>query len=178
MLTVVLALVWLVLAQGDLTSWPVGAAAVILTVSVARAFATPSLRGLRFLGAARFLLFFLWESGVSGVQVARLAVQPRLSLRPGLVRFQSRLPDESSRVFFGNIISLLPGTLTCGFEGATMTIHVLDRGPFRPQELRRLEERVAGIFAAWAVGTPDSGKAVESAEPAAKGETDRRGEGP
>ena len=152
-----LALVWLVLAEGDLTSWPVGVPTVALAVWVARSSAAPTPGGPRSLGAVRFLVFFLWESVVSGVAVARRALQPRLSLRPGLVQYESRLRDESSRVFFANAITLLPGTLTCGLEGTTLTVHVLDREAFRPEELGELEDRVAELYPKGSAATLGAG---------------------
>ena len=152
LLALALAAVWLVLAEGDNTSWAVGAVAVALATWAGRSLAAPAPAGARWPAAARFLFHFLNASMISGVHVARRALAPRLSLRPGLVKYVSRLPDESSRVFFANAISLMPGTLTCRMEGARLTVHVLDREAYEPGELRELEDRVAELFAADAGG--------------------------
>ena len=76
---------WLVLAGGDLGSWPVGAFTVALALWVIRAL--PSTRSIRIAGVARFVVYFLVESLISGMHVARRALEPRLSLSPGLVRY-------------------------------------------------------------------------------------------
>jgi len=149
-----LAAVWLVLAGGDADSWPLGAASVALAAWAARAMAAPGPRRVRWSGLPRFLVFFLHESLVSGLHVAGRALRPRPALRPGLVRFASRLPDEDSRVFFANAISLMPGTLTCGLEGGELTVHVLDEAAYRPEDLGRLEDRVAELFGVAAAGRP------------------------
>lgn len=141
-----LAVAWLVLAGGDLGSWPVGTVTVALALWVIRVFPLPSTRSIRIAGVARFVVYFLVESLISGMHVARRALEPRLSLDPGLVRYESRLSDESCLVFLANAISMLPGTLTCGLEGSTLTVHVLDQRAYRPQELRQLEDRVAALF--------------------------------
>jgi multicomponent Na+:H+ antiporter subunit E len=75
----------------------------------------------------RFVLHFLRQSIVAGTDVAMRALDPRLSLRPGFMVYQARLPPGTRRNAFCAIMSLLPGTLPCGLaEGNGLTVHCLD----------------------------------------------------
>lgn len=152
-----LGLVWLVLAEGDLNSLPVGAVVVALAVWAAPGAVHPGHGVIRPWGAVRFVGHFLWNSLISGMEVARRALGPRLSLSPGLVRYDCSLPDEASRVFFANAVSLLPGTLTCRIEGQSLTLHVLDQVMYAPEELADLERRVAALFGVVGSDRPKSG---------------------
>jgi multicomponent Na+:H+ antiporter subunit E len=45
-----------------------------------------------------------------------------------------------------SIISLLPGTLSAGIEGDCIDVHAIDINDDPTADLRRLEQRVAGLF--------------------------------
>jgi len=93
---------------------------------------------LRLWSVIGFGIHFLRQSVVSGLQVARLAFQPTMSLRPGFVRYQSRLQTAGERNAFCALASLLPGTLPTGTdETGALLIHCLD-----------VERPVAAEFAA------------------------------
>jgi multicomponent Na+:H+ antiporter subunit E len=50
------------------------------------------------------------------------------------------------RVFFSNVISLLPGSLGAGFEGDCLKVHWIDQEQPILERLRKEEERVATLF--------------------------------
>jgi multicomponent Na+:H+ antiporter subunit E len=66
---------------------------------------------------------------VAGIDVARRALNPRLRLRPGFVKYPIRLRPSPARNAFLTLSSLLPGTLPTGLdEGGELLIHCLDIG--------------------------------------------------
>ncbi len=53
---------------------------------------------------------------MGGVNVARLALNPRLSLRTGFLVYPVCLPTGMARNTFGAMTSSMPGTLTAGID--------------------------------------------------------------
>ena len=128
---------WLLLARpgGSTADWTSGLAADLLVGLLAAAAATwvslrllpPAPGRLRWPALLRFALHFLWQSVVSGVDVARRAFAPSLPLKLGFLAYPVRLPTEAGRTAFGAITSLMPGTLPVGTDAHDALIyHCLD----------------------------------------------------
>ncbi|MGD8576222.1 MAG: Na+/H+ antiporter subunit E [Thiohalophilus sp.] len=94
----------------------------------------------------RFVPFFIIHSLRGGMDVGRRAFHPALPISPELIEYSTNLPNGIPRVFFSNIINLLPGTLSTGFDGDLLQIHVLDHGGRHFDEIAVIESRVARIF--------------------------------
>lgn len=103
-------------------------------------------RRLSIPGLLRFVPFFLRQSLIGGIDVARRALDPRMPLAPALFEYPLRLTDERERVLLANILSLLPGTVSAELDANRVRLHVLDvRMPIE-RTVRRAEARVAGMF--------------------------------
>ncbi|HEY5794883.1 MAG TPA: Na+/H+ antiporter subunit E [Bosea sp. (in: a-proteobacteria)] len=78
-------------------------------------------------GLIRFVLRFLPQSVVAGVDVARRAMAPRIALRPGLVDYRATLPSGLAQGAMCAVMSLQPGKLpvSCQASGE-MLVHCLD----------------------------------------------------
>ena len=142
------ALLWVVLTGGRAESWLLGLPAVLVAAwvsSQARRF--PTLR-LSIWSSVRFMGFFLKASLISGMDVVRRALSPKLRLHPDLIDYRLSLSTEAARIFMADAISLLPGTLSADLAGVHLTIHVLDRHMPIHAELNALEERVAAMLEA------------------------------
>ena len=141
---VLFSLVWWVLTDGAMDSWPVGLP-VVLIATLASVMLMPalswSLRGMLF-----FIPYFLWHSLRAGVDVARRALHPQLPITPGLLDYRFRLPPGLPRVFMANTVSLLPGTLSVELGEEFLRVHVLDETGAINEELNLLENRLADIF--------------------------------
>ena len=142
-------LLWWVLAEGDSGGLAFALAFALLAALVSVPLLPPGAakdwhRVLT--GWLRFIPFFLQQSLLGGVDVARRAFHPRLPLQPTIIRYPLGLPEGWARVFFLNTVSLLPGTLAVGLEGDTVRIHLLDGRGDAAAALRQVEERVAGLF--------------------------------
>ncbi|MDH3716699.1 MAG: Na+/H+ antiporter subunit E [Planctomycetota bacterium] len=140
---------WWVLTGGDPASLTIGIPTVLLATIVSLWLSPPAPRVWRPNSLWRFVLFvhlFACYSLKGGVDVARRALSPGMPLAPAMLDYSLQLRDGTARVFFANIVSLLPGTLSSDIRGNTLVVHVLDRSlPVFPQ-LQRLEVAVAKVF--------------------------------
>ena len=141
---VLFALMWWILTDGAMDSWPIGLPAVLLATLLSVMLMPALSWSLR--GILRFIPYFLWYSMRGGVDVARRAMHPRLPISPGLFDYRFRLPPGLSRVFMANTVSLLPGTLSVELDEEILRVHVLDETGAIDEELHMLENRLADIF--------------------------------
>jgi multicomponent Na+:H+ antiporter subunit E len=118
---------WLVLTDADTGDLAAGLAAAVAATWASLRLMPAQQWSLRPIKLAEFVLHFLRQSIVAGVDVAQRALGARLRLRSGFVVYQTHLPPGTARDAFCAIMSLLPGTLPCGpAEGNGLTVHCLD----------------------------------------------------
>lgn len=141
-----LAVAWLALTGADAGSWIIGAPAVLVGAWLSLRLLPAATWRWTPAGALAFAGFFLRESLCGGWDVARRALVPGLPLNPGLVTFFPRLPAGAPRWFFCGVVSLLPGTAVISIAADAIAVHVLDASPGSPEDLRKLEDRVAALF--------------------------------
>jgi multicomponent Na+:H+ antiporter subunit E len=149
------ALVWLLLVGTDPLSWLVGVPSVLLATVAAARLSTLVGADPRPLRLLAFVPFFVWESILGGLDVARRVLGPRLLIDPVLVTYRPRLQDAAARVVFLDSISLLPGTLSADFRDDLAYVHALDGAAPIVEGLERLERRVAGLFGERLTGAPE-----------------------
>ena len=137
-------IMWWAFTNGAVGSWWIGLPAVAGATAVSVAMAPPL--GLVWREVMRFVPFFLWHSLKGGVDVARWALHPRMSVTPELIEYPLRLPPGLSQVTMINISSLLPGTLSAEIEGQVLKIHVLDSRSDFLTGLKELEQRVGQLW--------------------------------
>ena len=79
------------------------------------------------LALTRVALRFLRQSVLAGADVARRALDPKLPLDPGFIRYSTGLPPGTARNAFTALMSLLPGTVPVGTDrSGALVIHCLD----------------------------------------------------
>lgn len=140
------AVLWWVLNRGDVDSWQLGAPTVLLALVVSFAVLPPRRWSFHPLGALRFALYFLQKSLLSSIDVASRVMRPRMALKPGTVDYALRLPPGIGRVIMSNVTSLLPGTLGVDLLDDVLVVNALDVDAAVHDELRQLEERIAGLI--------------------------------
>ncbi|MGH6761988.1 MAG: Na+/H+ antiporter subunit E [Phyllobacterium sp.] len=69
---------------------------------------------------------FFRELVVANINVMRWVYAPRINIRPGVVRINTRLTSPIGRLALANSIALTPGSLVLDIEGDTLLIHWLD----------------------------------------------------
>jgi multicomponent Na+:H+ antiporter subunit E len=145
-----LAVLWATLVEGDPRGLAVGLLVLPLAAWACLALAPPGRARIRPLALLRFLPFCVWRALQGGLDVARRALEPQLSLSPGRLEARSRLPRGPARSFLNGVVSLVPGTLAVEQEGDTLYLHLLDASPEARSaalaQLRDLEGRVARVF--------------------------------
>ena len=135
---------WWSLTEGDLSKWWIGA--LVIAAATAASLALQPVIGWRPVGLIRLLPFFLRQSILGGVDVARRALHPRLPLDPVFLECHLRLPAGPARVLLANTMSLLPGTVSVELREDRLRLHVLDQAMPAVATLRALEERIAALF--------------------------------
>jgi multicomponent Na+:H+ antiporter subunit E len=144
---ILFALIWLVLVGTDRLSWIIGLPAVLLATLAAMKLSRRRDGGPSVLGVLGFVPFFVWESFLGGVDVARRVMRPTMSIGPGFHPYRLRLQGSNARVFFLDSISLLPGTLSADMRDGVIQVHALDlNDPQLDDSLTRLEQRIARLF--------------------------------
>ncbi len=142
-----LAALWVVLAGHGWADLPVGLTGAALATWASLALLPPARLRPRPLACAALLLRFPWAAVQAGVQVARLALDPRQTPAPGHVVFVPRLPPGRARDAFLAYASLLPGTLPAGPDGAGgIVIHALNGTAGVIDALAEEEARFARAF--------------------------------
>ena len=140
------AVLWWILAEGNFVAWGVGLVSIILALAASLILLPPSSSRLSLTGLASFLNFFLVQSLKGGVQVAVMALRPRLDLRPGMLKIPLYLPEGVGRVILVNTLNLLPGTLSVSLSTDSLRLHMLDeRRPIEVQ-VRDVEARIAHML--------------------------------
>ncbi len=147
---VTLALIWLVIAGLDPSSWIIGLPTLVFAtwsiLTLTRDYLPADRRGLRLRGLLRFAPFFVRESVRGGIDVAVRVMRPRLRIDPGFQYYDVRLADPIAQVVFLDSISLLPGTLSADFIDGRIKVHALDTSKDLAPSLQRLERLVAALF--------------------------------
>jgi multicomponent Na+:H+ antiporter subunit E len=77
---------------------------------------------LRMLG---YLPWLGWQIVKANLSVARRIVQPRMPVRPHILKVHAGQRSDIGRVVYANSITLTPGTVTIGVNGDEFTIHAL-----------------------------------------------------
>lgn len=112
----------------------------------------------------RFVAHFAADLVRASLQVALLAVRPRLQLRQAVLAVPVRSASDRLLTLLANAISLTPGTLTLEVDrpSSTLYVHVIDVGP-DAQALERVRESMRRVehLAVQAVGSADGRRAME-----------------
>lgn len=118
---------WLVLAGVNRADLPAAAAAVIAAVWASLRLMPAGVLHWSPGGLILLVSRFPLEALAAGIDVARRAISPRPSLRPGIVTCPLRQPPGMAREAFLMFASLLPGTVPCdGSNERELQVHCVD----------------------------------------------------
>lgn len=148
-LTVVLALLWLLLSGKvhHILLLSVGAASVVASVLMMLRMGILDGESVPFGGFIAFFSYWLWLGGEifkANIAVTRIVLKPDLDIRPVMTRVASTGGSDMARATFANSITLTPGTVTVEVETTGFLVHALDQSfadqeAFRDMERRALE---------------------------------------
>ena len=135
-------LLWLVLAGTGAKDLIPGIIAAVISAKVSLSLLPAHAVNIRPMAAASLFLRFLRQSVGAGLYVARCALDPRVSLKPGFVVHRSRFAAGPRRDAFATLSSLLPGTLPSGPDGSDgIIVHCLDTRVPVTEQLADEEQR-------------------------------------
>jgi len=121
---------WLLLTKANLGALPFAMVLVPIATLVSLYLFKPNrtyYATLNVLFIPQFLVYFFKESILGGINTALLALNPKAVLQPTLIEMPVKLKNESSRVVFAQVVSLLPGTLSVNLENNTLLVHTLNQ---------------------------------------------------
>lgn len=75
----------------------------------------------------RYSLFLAFEVLRANFIVARIVLDPKLPISPGLIVTRLALKKDLPRVFYSNSITLTPGTISVDLEGDRLLVHGMTR---------------------------------------------------
>ncbi|MEJ5339551.1 MAG: Na+/H+ antiporter subunit E [Aquificaceae bacterium] len=101
---------------------------------------------LNFFALLSFFITFLGQSFLSGIDVTRRVIGPRLLVNPGFVTYNLTTHKQPARFLLCMVINLTPGTLSVELSGDRILIHTLDIKDFSEEKLRELERLVDRVF--------------------------------
>lgn len=76
---------------------------------------------------AYYLLHLLINIVYANIQVAKIVLNPKLPISPGMLTIRTILEKDLSRVFYSNSITLTPGTVTVDAEDDKLIVHTFTR---------------------------------------------------
>ena len=133
---------WLILAGANTADLPAGVAAVVAAVWASLRLMPPGTLHVSLAGTVRLAAGFPLGALVAGIDVARRALAPRLSLRPGFVTCPLRQAPGPAREAFLMYASLLPGTIPCdASDDAAVLEHAVDVTQPIVEQIAREEAR-------------------------------------
>lgn len=144
--TLVLVFAWWVLTEGQSGSWGVGVVTASLALIASLILVPPTQRRISPAGALVFAAFFLRQSIMGGIQVASLALRPRLDLAPAVLELPLSLPAGPARIWLVYTLNLLPGTVCLGIDGDVLRLHALDGRQPIEAEVRKAERQIARLL--------------------------------
>ena len=133
---------WLILAGVNPADLPAASAAVVAAVWASLRLMPPGTLHVSLAGTVRLAAGFPLGALVAGIDVARRALAPRLSLRPGFVTCPLRQAPGPAREAFLMYASLLPGTIPCdASDDAAVLEHAVDVTQPIAEQIAREEAR-------------------------------------
>lgn len=159
---IIFTLLWIVLTEGDLSSWPVAVPTIALASASFLLWPAGRTFRLNVLAAIWYAGYFLWRCFVAGLDVSRRVFSSRSAISPGIAEYKLQLPDAASRSLLANTVSLLPGTLSTAIDGDILRMHVLDQQVDVEIEISRFERLIAKMLKRRGIadaGSPNGGGA-------------------
>jgi len=124
--------------------------AIVAAFSGDLMFTSREARGifLLWLRMAGYIPWLLYQIFLANLHVMYLVLHPRMMERinPKIIRFDSRLKSDYSRMVFANSITLTPGTITVNVNAlGRFSIHCIDDPSGQPLP-GKMEEKIAHVF--------------------------------
>lgn len=94
----------------------------------------------------RYLPWLIYQIVLSSIHVAKVVMDPRMPIRPKMIRIKVKYKNEVARLTLANSITLTPGTITVDQEGDEYVVHALTQEAAEGLQSGEMQWRVARIF--------------------------------
>jgi len=130
LLVLILMALWVLLTPNDMQEIWAGLAVSVL-VALFTIGMEPVLGDIRWTPKAlvfsvAYVFVFFKELIVSNLDVARRVVNPKLPIKPGIVKVKTNLTSPIAKTILANSITLTPGTLTVDIQDEYLFIHWIE----------------------------------------------------
>ena len=97
-----------------------------------------------------FMFIYLYELLKANWDVAKRALSPKLSIKPGIVKIETEVKSDYGLAMLGNCITLTPGTITMDIveenNKCYMYIHWID---VASKDMKEASKVIKGAFEPW-----------------------------
>lgn len=137
-------LLWVVLSGGKIVLFPL--IFILLMSFLTPYFFTLEYKNISIKAALKLCFWFFLYSLKGGVQVSLFALRPKLELQPFVYHHSLRSHNAFSVSMLANIYSLMPGTVSMGYEKGVLSLHILDKTLFDNALIDRFEQYAIEAF--------------------------------
>ncbi|MFH5883164.1 Na+/H+ antiporter subunit E [Halalkalibaculum sp. DA3122] len=109
---------------------------------------TDVLKDLRILYAPYYFGWLLVQIVISGIEVAKILLNPSLPIQTTVVRFKVDYPNPHCKMILGNSITLTPGTLTVDIQDNEFVVHAITPSSFEGIASDKMPKQVLRLFTA------------------------------
>ncbi|WP_456399920.1 Na+/H+ antiporter subunit E [Mesoaciditoga sp.] len=138
---------WIVLTYPfSIHEWEAGAAIALLGALLT--YKQLSVSGMKNIERLGILLFwylpvFIWEMLKANLHVAAIVLNPKMPIKPGIVKIKTNLKSPVAKVWLANSITLTPGTLSMDIDGQYLYIHWIT---VKTKDVEKATQEIAGSF--------------------------------
>ncbi len=130
LLFVTLMLFWILLTSLDFQEIIAGVITslliVLLTFKMEPIFADIKITPKSIVFSVIYIFVFIRELIISNIDVARKVIDPKLPIKPGIVKVRTKLKSKIGKTILANSITLTPGTMTTEIKGEYLYIHWIE----------------------------------------------------
>jgi multicomponent Na+:H+ antiporter subunit E len=139
--------IWMLIAHHDADDIAVGFIAAALAAWASLGLLRPGELRPRALPVLRLAARIPMQAMVAGADIASRVFRATMPLRPGIICYTARLPEDVRRHAFSALMSLSPGTLPLGTDkSGVQLVHCLDTVQDVPKFMSREEEGFCRAF--------------------------------
>ena len=92
-----------------------------------------------------YAIWLIKEIVLANIDVARRVLDPRLPIRPRLIRVKASQTGDLGRVIYANSITLTPGTVSVDMQGDEITVHALTADAADEDKSGEMDRRVTEL---------------------------------
>ena len=130
LLFVTLMLFWILLTSLDFQEIIAGVITslliVLLTLKMEPVLGDIKLNPKSIIYSIIYLFVFMRELVISNIDVAKRVIDPKLPIKPGIVKVKTKLKSKIGKTILANSITITPGTMTTEINGEYLYIHWIE----------------------------------------------------